>query len=593
MTNPKSKGEQVLGIDLGTTNSAAAIFRDSSPITIPSAEGQSEAGKMFASAVSFTKTGQVIVGENARKQLTKNPKGTILEIKRKIGTDYKITIEGKVYTPQQISALILKKIKSDAESFLQDEIKKAVITVPAYFNDHQRQATIDAGEIAGLQILRIINEPTAACLAYGLDRDELDEEITAMVVSFGGGTHDVTTMNIKKGTFKVIATSGDTLTGGTDIDDIIIERLKKYFTESTGVDPPNDSTTIARLKDTAEQAKIRLSHHLAVEIQLPFFAQVDGKPRHLEYTLTQQELEELALPIVKRLEPTIKTVLFDSRLGADEIDKLILIGGQTRMPLVRRVVEGFMNKVVEEGVDPMECVALGAAIQGAILTGKLDYQLLDVTPLSLGVENTSGMVTRIIERNMPIPTIRKQIFTTSRDDQKDVTIHILQGERPMASDNVSIGTFDLVGIPLKPRGVPQIEVTFEIDANGILKVSASEKASGINQTVTITGRIKLTDDEKRRMIKDAELFSGIDRIRRDKAELGKTIELLIYKAEKLKKELVLPAEAREKIDKMIIELNSVSDGIDEKKIYESKMKIIELTELLEETVEIYQIGAGL
>ena len=593
MSLSADKKNSVLGIDLGTTNSAAAIFQHPAPITIPSAEGQSEEGKMFPSVVAFAPDGTLLVGQLAKRQLALNPKGTIFEIKRKMGTDYKIEIQGKTYTPEQISGFILQKIKNDANLFLGSQINEAVITVPAYFNDNQRQATSDAGEIAGLTVLRIINEPTAACLAYGLDRIKSDDVLKAMVFSFGGGTHDVTIMDIKGDTFRVLATSGDTQTGGTDIDNAIVERLSAHFEEKTGVNIRSDQAAYVRLKEAAEEAKIKLSSHIATNIDLPFLVDIAG-PKHLKYTLTQSELEKLALPIVSRVESTIKTVLYDSRIGPDEIDRLILIGGQTRMPLLRHVVEHFMGRVAEVGVDPMECVALGAAIQGAISTGQLDYHLLDVTPLSLGVENAGEMMTRIIERNTPIPTSRTQIFTTAKDDQIEVTVHILQGERAMASDNISIGIFDLEGIPPRRRGIPQIEVTFEVDANGILHVSAKEKISGVKQTVTITGRTRLAEEEKRRMVEDAELFAGIDHARKEKAKILKTANLVLYRAERLKKEPILPSEAKVEIDKVILELDLVLRDIDSSGSFDDvRTKIIELTDLLEQTTELYQIVEGL
>ncbi|MEE8238564.1 MAG: molecular chaperone DnaK [Nitrososphaerales archaeon] len=592
---PESNKAYVLGIDLGTTNSAAAVYLGHKPVTIPSSEGQSESGKMFPSVVGFTEDNSLLVGSPAKLQLTSNLNRTILEIKRKMGTNYKVQINRVDYTPQQISAFILQKIKRDAQTFLGREVKKAVITVPAYFNDNQRQATLDAGAIAGLEVLNIINEPTAACLAYGLDKISSDEGLRIMVFTFGGGTHDVTTMELTGKTFRVIATSGDTLTGGTDIDTVMIDRLLEHFLTSTNSDLRKSQLAMARLKEAAEKAKIKLSTHLAVNIELPFIAEgLDGSPIHLDYTMTRAELEELSLPIVKRVEATIKTVLYDSRLGADEIDRLILIGGQTRMPLVRRVVERFVSKVSEEGVDPMECVALGAAIHGAILNGELNYKLLDVTPLSLGIENASEMVTKIIERNMPIPAKRTQIFTTARDNQSEVTIHILQGERAMASDNFSIGIFDLEGIPKRPRGVHQIEVSFDLDANGILHVSATEKSSGIGQRVTITGRMKLPDEEKRRMIEDAEMFAAIDRAKREEAELRKTADRVIYHAEKVRNELILPREERKKLEESIVALTAALQERDPAtRISLVNERIIALTDLTEEILEIYQIGEGL
>lgn len=594
--------EKVLGIDLGTTNSAAAIYEGSEAMAIPSVDGRSSGGKMFPSIVAFTSDNKVIVGEVAKRQLAINPKGTILEIKRKMGADYKVTVNGKTYTPQQISAFILKKIKNDSEAYLGSEIKKAVITVPAHFNDNQRQATMEAAALAGLDVVRIINEPTAACLAYGIDKiepryEDENGKIRIMVFSFGGGTHDVTVMEVYGDTFKVLATSGDTQTGGADIDNAIVQRLVEYFKSETGIDLRNNFPAMVRLKEAAEMAKIELSSKLTSNISLPFMTDVNGIPKHLNYNLTQEELEKLALPIVKKVENTIKMVLYDSRLGAEDIDKLILIGGQTKMPLVRRVVERFMSKVAEEGVDPMECVAIGAAYQGAVSTGELNYQLLDVTPLTLGVEDVIGTVTRIIYRNTPIPVRKSQIFTTSKDYQTDVTIHIVQGERPMAVDCVSIGLFDLEGIPARPRGVPQIEVTFDIDANGILHVSAREKASGVEQKVTIAGRMKLTDEEKKRVVEEAEMFAAIDRMRKEEAEMMKLADLLLYKAERVKAEIFLPMEVRQKLDKIASELKEamewpVAYAEYNKKMDMVKSKIVELTDYINLTVDTYEMGEG-
>lgn len=603
MSGAEVTKEKVLGIDLGTTNSAAAIFEGSRATAIPSVDGRSSGGKMFPSVVAFTPDNRVIVGEAAKRQMSINPKATILEIKRKMGTDHKVTINGKTYTPQQISAIILKKIKSDSEVYLGSELKKAVITVPAHFNDNQRQATMEAAMLAGLDVVRIINEPTAACLAYGMDQlDAKDEDggvgkVRIMVFSFGGGTHDVTAMEVYGDTFKVLATSGDTQTGGADIDNAVVQLLVGQFQSETGIDLRNNLAAMVRLKEATERAKIELSTKLTSNISLAFLADANGIPKHLNYDLTQEELERLALPIVKRVENTIKMVLYDSRIGAEDIDKLILIGGQTKMPLVRRVVEKFMSKVAEEGVDPMECVAIGAAYQGAVTTGELNYQLLDVTPLTLGVEDAIGTVTRIIYRNTPIPVRKTQIFTTSKDYQTDVTIHIVQGERTMAIDCVSIGLFDLEGIPAKPRGVPQIEVTFDIDANGILHVSAKEKVSGIEQTITIAGRMKLTDEEKKRMVEEAEIFAASDRLRKEEAEIMKLADLLLYKAERVKAEIFLPMEVREKLDKIASELKGALEwplayADYNKKMAMAKVKIIELTDYINLTVDTYEMGEG-
>lgn len=592
MSKETTEKEKIIGIDLGTTNSAAAIVEGGKPTIIPSAEGPTVAGKMFPSVVAFTKDGEILVGEPAKRQATVNPEGTIFEIKRKMGTNYKVKVYEKEYTPEQISAFILQKIKRDAEQYLGYPIRKAVITVPAHFNDNQRQATKDAGEIAGLEVVRIINEPTAACLAYGIDK--LEKEMKILVFSFGGGTHDVTVMDFGQGVFQVLATSGDTQTGGADVDNVIVQYLIEEFKKENGIDlsKVNDKMVMYRLKEAAEKAKIELSTLLQTTIDIPFLYYDTSGPKHLHVTLTRAKLEELAMPIVQKVGDTIRRVLEDAKLTPNDVDKVILIGGMTRMPLVQRYVEEVTGKKVERGVDPMEAVAIGAAIQGAVLTGEIkDIVLLDVTPLSLGVETLGGIFTKIIEKNTTIPIRKSQIFTTAADNQTTVTIHILQGERPMAADNVSLGMFHLSGIPPAPRGIPQIEVTFDIDANGILHVTAKDLGTGKQAGITITASTKLSKEEKERLIKEAEMYAEQDRKKREEAELRNEADSLVYTAEKTVKELgdKIGKENVEKINNAINELRTALGGKDIEKI---KQKKEELSKVLQEAgTVIYQQAA--
>lgn len=587
----QSQKEKIIGIDLGTTNSAAAVMEAGHSLTIPSAEGPTIAGKMFPSVVAFTKDGQLLVGEPAKRQAITNPEGTIFEIKRKMGTDYKVTVYGKTYTPQQISAFILQKIKKDAETFLGTPVKKAVITAPAHFNDNQRQATKDAGEIAGLEVVRIINEPTAASLAYGLDKAE--KELKILVFSFGGGTHDVTVMDFGGGVFQVLSTSGDTVTGGADVDNAVVNYLVDEFKVQTGIDLLDDRMAMMRLKDAAEKAKIELSNLFTTEISLPFIASDASGPKHLQMTLTRTKLEQLALPIVEKAKEPIMRVLEDAKLQLKDIDKIILIGGMTRMPLVRRVVEEVLGKPAETGVDPMECVAMGAAIQGAVLAGEIrDILLLDVTPLSLGVETLGSVMTRLIERNTTIPTRKSQIFTTAADFQTTVTIHVLQGERPMAADNISLGQFNLTGIPPAPRGVPQIEVTFDIDANGILNVTARDLATNKEQKITITASTKLDEATKERMVREAEQFAEQDRRKKEEADLRNNADSLLYSVEKTKKDLgeKISKENVERLDKAAGELRQALAGKDVNAI---RTKLDQLTKVLQDVgTAAYQQAAG-
>jgi len=563
----KEKREKILGIDLGTTNSAAAIMEAGRPITIPSAEGPTIAGKMFPSVVAFTKEGQLLVGEPAKRQAVTNSEGTIFEIKRKMGTNEKVTIRGTEYTPQQISAFILQKIKRDAETFLGEKLQKCVITVPAHFNDNQRQATKDAGEIAGFKVSRIINEPTAASLAYGLDK--LENEMKILVFSFGGGTNDTTIMDFGTGVFEVLSTSGDTQLGGTDVDKMVVNYLLNEFKTQEGIDLSGDPMALRRLKEAAENAKIELSTLFSTDLNLPFIASDSAGPKHLHITLTRAKLEQLATPIVEKIREPILRTLKDAKLEPKDIDKIILIGGQTRMPLVKKFVEDLLGKQAERGVDPMECVAVGAAIQGGVLAGDIkDLLLLDVTPLSLGVETLGSVFTKIIERNTTIPTKKSQIFSTAADFQTAVTINVLQGERAMASDNVSLGTFNLTGIPPAPRGVPQIEVSFDIDADGILNVSAKDLATGKEQKITITASTKLSESEKERMMKESEQFAEEDKKRKEEVEVRNNADSLLYTAEKTKKDLgdKLSKEQTQKIDDAAAKLREVIKGSDVEKI---------------------------
>ncbi len=522
--------EKILGIDLGTSNSQASIMMGGTPTVIPSSEGASLYGKAFPSVVAFTKNNEVLVGEPAKRQAVSNPEGTIVKAKRKIGTDYKFEVKGKKYTPQQISAYILQKIKSDAEAFLGEKITKAVITVPAYFNDNQRTATKDAGKIAGLDVVRLVNEPTAAAMAYGLGKNGNHK---ILVFDLGGGTLDVTIMELNDGVYTVLSTSGDTQLGGTDMDLSLYKYVVEKFKQQEGVDVSKDKMAEQRVLEAVEKAKIELSKTIETELNLPYITADSNGPKHLVMKLTRLDVEKIVEPIVKRCKTPIEQALKDAKLSKENIDKVILVGGPTRMPIVQNLVAEVLGKTPERGIDPMECVATGAAIQGAILAGDInDIVLLDVTPLTLGIETMGGVMTSLIDRNTTIPTKKNKVFSTAADFQTAVTINVLQGERPLAQDNTSLGVFNLMGIPPAPRGVPQIDVTFDIDANGILTVSAKDLGTNKEQKITITASTKLSDDEINRMVKEAKEHEEEDRKHKELIEAKNSLDAMIYTSEK-------------------------------------------------------------
>ncbi|MBU5438332.1 molecular chaperone DnaK [Tissierella sp. MSJ-40] len=563
---------KIIGIDLGTTNSCVAVMEGGEPIIIPNLEGN----RTTPSVVAFTKDGERLVGETAKRQAITNPDRTIASIKRKMGSDHKENIDGKTYSPQEISAMILQKIKMDVENYLGETVTDAVITVPAYFTDSQRQATKDAGKIAGLDVKRIINEPTAAALAYGMDKDEGHHKI--MVFDLGGGTFDVSILELGDGVFEVLATRGNNHLGGDDFDEAVINYINDQFKKEHGVDLTKDNMSLQRLKEAAEKAKKELSSVMTTNINLPFITATQAGPVHLNMDITRAKFDELTSNLVaKTLEP-VKSALKDAGLQPSDIEKVILVGGSTRIPAVQDAVKKLIGKDPQKDINPDECVAVGAAIQGGVLSGEVkDLLLLDVTPLSLGIETLGGVTTRLIERNTTIPTKKSQVFSTAADSQTSVDIHVLQGERQMASDNTTLGRFQLTGIPPAPRGIPQIEVTFDIDANGIVNVSAKDLGTGKEQRITITASTKLSDEEIERKVKEAEKFAEEDKNRKESIEIRNNADSMVYQTEKTLKELEgkISDDEKTKVEGKLSELKKSLEGDN---IEEIKTKTEELTQ---------------
>ena len=564
---------KIIGIDLGTTNSAVAVMEGGSPVIIPNSEGN----RTTPSVVAFTKDGERLVGETAKRQAITNPDRTIASIKREMGSDYKTAeIDGKKYSPEEISAMILQKLKSDAEKYLNDTVTNAVITVPAYFTDAQRQATKDAGKIAGLTVDRIINEPTAASLAYGLDKEHDQSKI--MVYDLGGGTFDVSILEVGDGVFEVLSTRGNNKLGGDDFDNKLVDYLASEFRKENGVDLTKDLTAMQRLKDAAEKAKKELSSTMTTNVNLPFITAVDGQPVHLDISITRAKFDELTKDLVDATKKPVEDALSDAGLKSADIDKVLLVGGSTRIPAVQDLVKNLVGKEPQRDINPDESVALGAAIQGGVLTGEVkDLLLLDVTPLSLGIETLGGVATKLIERNTTIPTKKSQVFTTAADGQTEVDIHVVQGEREMAADNTTLGRFQLTGIPAARRGVPQIEVTFDIDANGIVNVTAKDQGSGKEQKITITSSSNLTDEEIDRKVKEAEQFAEEDKKKKDDIDTKNNAESLVYQARKTLEDANVEGAQKDEIE---AEIKKLEDAIASNNTEEIKAQ----TEALQEKI---------
>lgn len=576
----------IIGIDLGTSNSAAAVLRGGKPVIIPSTEGISLSGKAFPSYVAITAEGNKLVGEPARRQAAENPEGTASAFKRKMGKRETIKLRDKEFTPEQLSAFLLQKIKSDAEAYLGEKVEKAVVTVPAYFDDNQRSATKDACKIAGLEVVRLVNEPTAAALAYGLDRS--GEDLKIAVIDFGGGTLDVTIMEFGNGVFEVKSTSGDTQLGGTDMNQAIFDNLAEKFKAHSGIDITTDTKASARLMEAAEMAKIELTTSTTTHISLPYIS----ADKHLDIDLTRTDLERLVRPVIERCKQPIEQAVSDASIGG-AVDRIVFVGGPTRMPVVREYFEKLLGKKAEGGVDPMECVASGAAIQAGVLSGEVgDIVLVDVTPLSLGVETLGGVVAPLISRNSPIPVKHTETFTTAADMQTSVTVHVVQGERPMAADNTSLGEFNLDGIIPAPRGIPKIDVTFDIDASGILNVTAKDVATGKSQSIKITASTRLSNEEKEKMVQEAEKYAEEDKQRKEKADKLNSADAICYEAERLL------AEYGDKLDpvlrgKIEVKLKEAKEAVQNSETESATERADELKELMKQAGSaIYSQGQG-